>query len=329
MEKQGIEKDEIYKRLILDEHDFLNQAKVETRLPKEKSIFRKGMELWMRRKTATRLLISTGLVTGVVAVASGFSAPAIAIFAGYRYLRGVGAILVGKLAGEGVDWAMSRGIQAEKEAALAQLRKGFEIKTLKETEKELQKILEQIAKKERRKFLIKGATMAAVGASSAIGVSWLEQSGVFRVRVVPPVVAPPEVAPSVETPPKALTEVAVIPKEVKAPILEIGKRGPEGAIIDYFEANPKAAKSFGWDGKVDLTEWSGKKAHLLWLEDAKEVLAKPETLEQLKKLGYSTDAEGYAQMMHRIGKGSVEINPETGKINLVDMEYLKARVPQK
>ncbi|MDI6603323.1 MAG: hypothetical protein QME57_04455, partial [Patescibacteria group bacterium] len=105
------------------------------------------------------------------------------------------------------------------------------------------------------------------------------------------------------------------------------KRGPEGAIIDYFKANPEAAKSFGWDGKVDLIEWAGKKAHSLWLEDAEEALAKPETLEQLKELGYSPDAEGYAQMIRRIGKGFVELDPKTGKINLVDTEYLKARVP--
>jgi len=116
------------------------------------------------------------------------------------------------------------------------------------------------------------------------------------------------------------------PKIPKPSILEIGKKGPEGSIIDYFKSDPEAAKNFGWDGKTDLSKWAGIKAHQLWLEDAQEALTKPETLEQLKELGYSQDIEGYAQMMSNIGKGAVEINPQTGEIKLRDIEYLKARV---
>lgn len=333
--KEGMTPQEIFKKLFLQEHELLEKTKIETWPPKEKNIFRKGLELWMRQGTATRLLISTGLVTGVVAVAGGFSAPAIAMFAGYRYIRAAGSVLAAKLAGKGVDWTISKRDEAKHESALSQLRSGFDKKSIKETEKELEKIFEERAKRERRKLLIKGATMAAVGASAAIGASWLEQSGVFGVRVAPPAEAPPEAPakPGVVTPeeikPKIPTEAV---PEIKPEIIEIGERGPEGAIIDSFRTDPDLAEKFGWKGTggwgdPEFEKWAGAKAHQLWLEDAKEALSKPETLEQLKKLGYSADAEGYAQMMHRIGKGFVEIDPETGKINLVDTEYLKARVP--
>ncbi len=128
-------------------------------------------------------------------------------------------------------------------------------------------------------------------------------------------------------------------EELKANVLEIGDRGPEGAIIDYFGENPDIAvekfgcpkELYGPNGEItDLdkfNEWAGIKAHQLWLADAKEALTKPETLGKLKELGYPQDAEGYAKMMHRIGKGSVELDFKTGKINLAnDTEYLKARI---
>lgn len=108
-------------------------------------------------------------------------------------------------------------------------------------------------------------------------------------------------------------------------ILPIGKRGPEGAIIDYFKNNPTVAKSFGWDGQTNLAEWAGRKAHLMWLENAKEALKRPEVLEQLKKLGYSQDLNGYENLMRRIGKGFIDLKPETKNFDFVDMSYLKAR----
>ncbi len=122
-------------------------------------------------------------------------------------------------------------------------------------------------------------------------------------------------------PPKPAAEIENI-------IMPIGARGPEGALIDYFRENPEAAKNFGWDGETDLDKWAGMKAHKLWVDDAQEAIKKPETLDQLKKLGYSADADGYAKMMHRIGKGAVELDLQTGKINLVDTEYLKARISE-
>jgi len=127
-------------------------------------------------------------------------------------------------------------------------------------------------------------------------------------------------------------------QEIKVGTLIIGARGPEGAIIDYFRENPDIAvekfgcpkELYGPNGEItDLdkfNEWAGGKAHRLWLEDAKEALTKPETLGKLKELGYPQDAEGYAKMMHRIGKGSVELDFKTGKIDLVDTEYLKTRI---
>lgn len=132
----------------------------------------------------------------------------------------------------------------------------------------------------------------------------------------------------------------------KAPVLEkpinleIGNRGLEGAIIDYFRENPEiAVNKFGAPPELindklgDIADvdafdkWAGSEAHKLWLDSAKEALENPENLEKLKSLGYSQDMEGYLKMMSRIGKGAVEIDSNNGKISLVDAEYLKAKIP--
>ena len=206
---EGKNEAEIFQKLVLEEREILNQAKIETWPPKEKGIFKKGLDWWMRRGTATRLLISTGLVTGVVAVAGGFSAPAIALFAGQRYLRGAGAVLVAKLTGKGVDWAMEKNIKAKEETALSELKREFSLEKLKDVDKKYEKILEEIAGKRRKKLIVKAGVMAATGAGAAMGLGWLE--GAYAG--VPGKV--PEVSP--EAPPEEVTEA---PTEVVPPAEE-------------------------------------------------------------------------------------------------------------
>ncbi|MBP9772029.1 MAG: hypothetical protein KBD16_03875 [Candidatus Pacebacteria bacterium] len=107
--------------------------------------------------------------------------------------------------------------------------------------------------------------------------------------------------------------------------LEIGKRGPEGSIIDYFKNNEDVAKKFGWDGKGDIKKWAGTKAHALWLEHTSKALESDEVKESLTKLGYTNDVEGYTKMMTRIKSGGVAIDIEHKGVTLSNMEYLKDR----
>lgn len=176
MAEQGASQAEIFQKLFLQEREILNQKKVESWPPKEKGILRKGMEWYMKRGTVTRLLISTGLVTGAVASVGGFGAAAVASYAGYRFVRGFGSVMIGKLVGKGVDKILSRGIEAQKEASLEKLKSGFDLNKLKETEKELEKILEETAKRERRKALAVGLASAAAGMWTAVGMGMLEKS---------------------------------------------------------------------------------------------------------------------------------------------------------
>lgn len=107
--------------------------------------------------------------------------------------------------------------------------------------------------------------------------------------------------------------------------LEIGNRGPEGSVIDYFKDHQDIAKKFGWDGNGDIKKWAGTKAHALWLEHASKALENDEVKESLAKLGYTNDLEGYTKMMTRIKSGGVALDIQHKGITLSGMEYLEAK----
>ncbi|MBI4691841.1 MAG: hypothetical protein HY773_00105 [Candidatus Terrybacteria bacterium] len=204
MAEQGIQPAEIFQKLVLSERELLNQVKVESWPPKEKGIFRKGMEWYMRRGTATRLLISTGLVTGAVAGVGGFGAAAAATYAGYRFVRGFGSVMVGKLAGNLAERMMSKTIASEKEAALNELQNNFSLDNLKNTDKNYQDILKKIGKMERRKVLAKGLISMAAGMGTAIGMGILEKTWAGGgVKSSPEAIKPkagvPESAPKISS----------------------------------------------------------------------------------------------------------------------------------
>ncbi len=365
MAESGVEKAEIFKKLILNERDLLNQAKVESWPPKEKNLFRKGMEWWMKQGAIKRLLYSTVFLGGLAVGASfagipGAAVAATALFNPSRFIRIGGGLAAGHLVramGGRIERWRGKIDQARVETALSRLKEGLTPENLKTIEGEFEKILEEQEKRARKRRLYIGIASAVAGVGGSIGAGMLEHAWAGGgVRVVPETLKPRASAPETPAPPETPSEIPtksgipISPEEIKPKIsieaaaeakpknLPIGERGPEGAIIDYFRDNPDiAVEKFGCPADLvkediiqdldNFNEWVGAKAHLMWLEDAKEALVKPETLKQLQKLGYSPNAEGYAQMMHRIGKGGIEFDFETGKINLVDAEYLKARVP--
>ncbi len=105
----------------------------------------------------------------------------------------------------------------------------------------------------------------------------------------------------------------------------IGKRGPEGAILDYFKKNEIVARKFGYDEHMDLNKWAGAKAHQLWLRHAQDAIKDPNVEDVLKKLGYEPEdyIKGYEEMMRHVSNGGVKIDISKGNVDLIDMGYLK------
>lgn len=290
----------------------------------------------------TGALVGGGVVAGAVGGATGA-----ALLTGLAFGKATQRAFGGAATFVGLEaW----GQRAQEKAAEKKITKEFTdgfLKTLQEKndalDDKLFKILGGKKSEERRRYLLAGAAGIAVGSGAAaqafnnlIPAEWktaiAEKFG-FKAAVEKPAGPAPgqPSLPKVHSPdygyPPMTPETApsVKPQELISR-LTIGPRGSEGTIIDQFRERPEIAKAFGWDGKGSIDAWAGTKAHSLWLEHAKDQLAKPETLEKLKGLGYSQDLEGYGQMMRRIGGGLVEIDQSTGKIRLIDAQYLKARI---
>ncbi|MEK7122014.1 MAG: hypothetical protein AAB807_00370, partial [Patescibacteria group bacterium] len=225
-------------------------------------------------------------------------------------------------------------IQACSRARVCLVSNEKEVKNaLKINIEEILNLREKNISKKQRDYILKQAVKGALwGATFALaGYALRHFAGEWFISEKTKVIEPPIGPKTVSAPPAEIAGTAeVMPEKAvsMAEIMEklpIGKRGPEGAMIDYFKSNPEMAKKFGWDGVKDLKDWAGTKAHQLWLEDAQEALKNPEIINKLKSLGYSQDIDGYDQMMRRIGKGFVELDPKTGKMDLAEgVEYLKA-----
>jgi hypothetical protein len=155
----------VFQELVVKEKETLLKAQIESWPPKEKGIFRKALDWYLRLGTGTRLLISTGLVTGIVAASGGFSAPAIALFAGYRFLRGLSVVALSKGVHHILGGILNKyWIRAREESALKKLREEFSLDKLREVEEEYQKVLEETAGRKRTATILKAAaTMAVVG----------------------------------------------------------------------------------------------------------------------------------------------------------------------
>lgn len=308
----------LFKKLIIDEYDKLHKAKAETYPPKEKGLFREGIEWYVRQPRWARLLITTGVMTGITFATGGIAAnPAsIALFAGGRLGKSFVSAISGQLAGKGFETASSKlklSPEIKRDRSLDKLKGEFkEIKSLEDVKKytkEYQKIQKKYYKSTRNQKILKGVVTVAAGVGTGIGLNMLEnysgvKSDIFQKQII---------GDATKQMPSGHGASAVHEKVVGGASheaintkihLEIGNRGPEGAIIDKFRADPDLAQKFGWDGKTDIDKWAGTKAHQLWIEDA-------------KLHGYTEDA------MRHISKGGVDIDPTTGKINLVDMDYLK------
>jgi hypothetical protein len=459
-------KAEIFDELIVKESEIIKKAEIEQLPPKERKWYKKTLDWYLRQNTVTRLLISTGIITGAVAYGGGFGASSLAMFAGYRFLRGAGSVFVGKLASAGVGWAMKSKIEKGRAERDEEMKKTINLDDIDGIEKKYKEHLLENKKEDRAVLLTKAFAGIAAGMGTAMGIGMIESAysgggGAPNAESSEPeaekggMIADKEEAPeAVEkaegektltytdkqefsskfvkefgevgdygvseaqiaqsllegkiTPeqyydflqevsdgkfpvPKeeflgklgrqiemynealktegvgsevsqraalsllyknieesvllssqgevSVAEVATAAAETETEptILQIGSRGPQGSVIDSFRENPDLAREFGApdnlfneNGEIvdrsSFDNWAGRKAHLLWLESAKEALKNNEVLGKLEELGYSKDMEGYGQMMRRIGEGSVLLDPEKQTMLIgEETDFLKAR----
>lgn len=193
---------EIFKRIIIDEQNFLLKEKVEGWPPKEKGIFRKGLDLWMRQGRSKRILISTALITGLSIATGGVAAAGIgsaSLFAGSRFVKGFASAIMAQGIGRGVDWAFSKVFidkvkeeaEEEEKREISEFYNGeLTLKKIREIEEGRQQMMERLAKLERTKILVKGAAMIMTGVGASIGLGMLENTYAGSIKPIIPTEKP-------------------------------------------------------------------------------------------------------------------------------------------
>lgn len=197
---------ELYSKIFLEEKQLLQNAKIEGWPPKEKSILRKGLDLWMRQGKYTRLLISTSLLTGVSIATGGLAAGGIGaatLFAGSRYAKGLTSAFIAQGVGKGVDWVFSKifidklkkEAEETEEKSKEEFSKGeLTMDSIEAIEMNRRQMSEKLEKSERTKVLTKGAAMIIAGAGASIGLNWLENAYAGSLKSATLEEMPPEEA---------------------------------------------------------------------------------------------------------------------------------------
>lgn len=173
---------ELYSKIFVNERDLLDKAKVESWPKKEKGIFSKGLDWWMRQGKGKRIIISTALITGLSFVTGGVAAGgfgATGLFFGSRIVKAFTSGLIAQGVGGVFDKVFS-GTKAKKEwkkeeeESKEAFSKGkLTLEGIKDIEKQMRFATEKLEKSKRNKALAKGLTMLAVGAGSSIGLGLL------------------------------------------------------------------------------------------------------------------------------------------------------------
>ncbi|MDI6717573.1 MAG: hypothetical protein QMD86_00770 [Patescibacteria group bacterium] len=161
---------EIFKKLVIEENEILNKAKIEEFPPKEKNIFQKFLSGWARLPKAARWAVSASIATGV-AVGGGYVAGGTAalLFGGYRFGRAalstvltLGAERLSALGIKGLE----KTLWKEKTFGyrMGKLSERFDaLSNLEELNREYLRIYEDDLKRQRKINLAKWAVSAAVG----------------------------------------------------------------------------------------------------------------------------------------------------------------------
>ncbi len=166
---------EIFGEVVINEEQRLSALKAEGLPPKEKSIFRKGLDWYMKQNRFVKVAVSVGLSTIAIAtfmpsmVAAGGG---IAAYIATKFGRGIIGGAVGQLAAKGYDLLVKEKYTQRKEESLEELQKKFgdniSEQDLLQYKKEYAEILEKERKSKRNRLIHKAGIAILAGAGTAI-----------------------------------------------------------------------------------------------------------------------------------------------------------------
>ena len=280
-----------------------------------------------------KIAVSVGLMgAGAAGGLIGSAAIISAAFAGQTAIRVIG----GSMMTAGTEKLIERSQEKSAERKLTKEFSGKFLEALRSQNDELDnKLFERVkvqASEKNHRFIMAGITGALVGTGTLAQavrntIDWIRTPSLEGIKTGTPLrpggVNPEAVVPKTSGLSAVSPEVAPGAGIAKAGSeimnLKIGSRGPEGAMIDYFKANPEATEKLATKMKINLNDKDGigRLAHSLWLKSVEGELNNPRIIDEMIEHGYDGDAEGYAKAMRHLGKGFVELDSQ-GNIRLSD-----------
>ena len=293
-------KNKIFNIVVLDEQEYLQDARVESHPPKERGIFMKAYDRWTSLSKTQRLVYSTVMVAGIAGYASlavpvTASAAALGMggVAGKKLLRGTFGMLFSGLAGKIFDRQIAGKKEEIKQTADTETestRQEFDLDNLEKIENQYKDTIEQEQKGNRNILIRKALVMGGAGMISAMGLGMADNA-----------FAGTGVVDDTEGPLKSSVE--------DKPILEGGTPKETMDVLMKKESLPS---------NLDMSDWSAKKvANFNYLEEWREKWGAGEIISD-KELG---DAAGSSRQDKIIEM--LEKKVKTNKLHEVAREIAK------
>ncbi|MBU0612002.1 hypothetical protein KKB58_01050 [Patescibacteria group bacterium] len=173
-ELKKYKQNKIFTKVIIEEQSRLNALKAENLPPKEKGVFRKGLDWYLKQPRWKKIAISTALSTAIIASFSGgaiAAAGGIAAYAGTRYARGLAGSILGQSAAKAYDFFIKEKSSKTRAWQEQELKDWFAEESfdtsMATSKKDYAKILEREKKAKRQRLITKSLiTIAAGGAAS-------------------------------------------------------------------------------------------------------------------------------------------------------------------
>jgi len=242
---------DIFDTVVLKEKEMMAQEKTAILPEKVKGVIGKTLGWYTKLPKPVRMLLSTGIATGILVGTGHVAASGALAYGGYRLARAGISGLAGQLAvgTKNLFWNADKDVakidkKFEQNKSELGTVEGFDMKALQQMQMALEQRLKQ-EKNARIKHLIVDA-----GIRLAVGYGAGKLSDKIWSDIHPPVDTPPrpEPAPVTETGPNS---DAIIHKG----------EGIEHALRRQIEHNPELATKLGWDGQQDLHKFSAGEAH--------------------------------------------------------------------
>ncbi len=179
-------KNKIFNIVVLDEQEYLQDARAESHPPKERGIFMKSYDRWTSLSKTKRLIYSTVMVAGVAGFASlavpvTTSAAALGMggVAGKKLLRGSFGMLFSGLAGKIFDKQIAgkkEEIKQTADVSTETARLEFDLNNLEEIENQYKDAIEQERKGNRNILIRKALVMGGAGITSSMGLGMADNA---------------------------------------------------------------------------------------------------------------------------------------------------------